>query len=333
MIMNHSLFNEQWDSGQEVFTIESSGSTGDPKPFNLKKEWIIWSANQTAGILGLYREKILCCIPTNKVGGFMMMARAKVFNHPISVHVPTSNPMEALEADHDYTFVSLVPYQLHQILKDPASLLKFNRFKNVLVGGAELGIEIIEKLFELSPAIYMTYGMTETYSHIALRKLSGKGVQQRFVLLPEISISTLEDDRLVIQTPFQAEPLITNDLAEIYPDNSFLIKGRADFIINSGGLKIIPEWCEKQIDMAGLLPLNKFLILPIPHDTLGQVPVIVIEPDIEVPDDLLSKVKAILPLHFHPRDFWILDEIPKTETGKPLRKKALELLYLQHINE
>jgi o-succinylbenzoate---CoA ligase len=331
--MHYQYFSEQWNSGVEDFTIESSGSTGEPKTFQLKRNWIIWSAMQTADILGLENEHILCCIPTNKVGGFMMMARAKVLNFPISVQVPKSNPMEELEPEHDYTFVSLVPYQLYQILNDQGSLLKFNRFKHVLIGGADLGIDTIEKLHELSPAIYLTYGMTETYSHIALRKLSGKGIQQRFVLLPGFSIHTLENDCLVIQTPYLDEPIITNDIAEIFPDNSFSIKGRVDFIINSGGLKISPEWCEKLIDMAGLLPLNKFLILPIPHHSLGHVPVIVIEPDIEIPEDLLSKVKAVLPLHFHARDYWILDEIPKTETGKPLRKKAIELLYLQHINE
>jgi o-succinylbenzoate---CoA ligase len=331
--MNYQYFSEQWDSGVEDFSIESSGSTGEPKAFDLKRKWIVWSARQTADILGLEDEHILCCIPSNKVGGFMMMARAKVLGFPIRVQSPKSNPMEKLEPEHEYTFVSLVPYQLHQILKDPDSLLKFNRFKHVLIGGAELGMDIIEKLHEMTPAIYLTYGMTETYSHIALRKLNGKGIQQRFVLLPGFSIHTLENDCLVIQSPFQDEPLVTNDIAEIFPDNSFSIKGRIDFIINSGGLKISPEWCEKLIDMAGLLPLNKFLILPIPHHSLGHVPVIVIEPDIEIPEDLLSKIKAVLPLHFHARDFWILDEIPKTETGKPLRKKALELLYLQHINE
>lgn len=331
--MQEKNFNEKWDSGDAFFPIESSGSTGEPKTVHLKREWIVWSARQTADILGLEDEKILCSIPTNKVGGFMMMARAKVLDFPISVQVPKSNPMEDLEPEHDFTFVSLVPYQLHQILNDPDSLLKLNRFKHVLIGGADLGIDTIEKLHELSPTIYLTYGMTETYSHIALRKLSGKEIQQRFVLLPGFSIHTLENDCLVIQTPFQDEPLVTNDISEIFPDNSFSIKGRVDFIINSGGLKISPEWCEKLIDMAGLLPLNKFLILPIPHHSLGHVPVIVIEPDIEIPEDLLSKIKAVLPLHFHARDYWILDEIPKTETGKPLRKKALELLYLQHINE
>ncbi|MCZ2129448.1 MAG: AMP-binding protein [Bacteroidia bacterium] len=313
--MNYEEFCRLWEDPSILsFGMETSGSTGEPKTIKLEKKWLIYSAQQTQKALNIKREKILCCLPVNKVSGFMMMVRAKVLNLEFQYEEPSSNPMQNLDAEHNCTFVSLVPLQLKTILEDNISCRKLNRFSHILIGGGDIDRSIEHKLQGIKPMCFHTYGMTETYSHIALRKLNGKDRQRRFYPLPEVEISLNDKGCLQVCTVY-AKNLNTNDLAEIFADNSFEILGRADFAINTGGIKIIPEIVEKQIAETHLLT-NKFAVSSQSDRLLGEKLILVVEGKLQDTKPILTKLKTLLPQYHCPHKIVFVDALPMTETGK-----------------
>ncbi len=161
-----SNFINFWENENSSFLIETSGSTDKPKTIELKKEYLIWSANQSSKIIDLNTfTKILCCIPIDKIGGFIQMARAKVWNKEIEIIKPKTNPLDNYEGNAD--FISLTPHQLNVILDNEKSKQKLVQFKIVLIGGSFISQYINYKLLEFKNTIfYHTYGMTEKYSHI-----------------------------------------------------------------------------------------------------------------------------------------------------------------------
>jgi O-succinylbenzoic acid--CoA ligase len=326
--MTFEDFEKKWDNENiHYFELSTSGSTGSPKSIKLYKNHLKSSVQNTRNALNLSNnEKVLCCLPTQKVGGFMQWVRAKVLNFSITTVEPSQNPMHFISLEHDYTFVSLVPLQLKNILSDTISKQKLNRFNKILLGGSKLDIDLLLKIQELKPDCYLTYGMTETYSHIALQKLNGDGKQQKLYPMPGIYIQKNSDDCLVIQTPYDVNPIITNDLVYIDEDGGFEIRGRNDFVINSGGIKVIPEQLESIIAEKKLLKSGTFAITSIPDAILGEKVIIISEENIE--NEKLLLMKNVLPKNHHPKVFFKMN-IPMTETGKINRAKIKELLSLR----
>ena len=328
--MNFKQFFEQWNSEENtLFKIQSSGSTGTPKEIVLEKKWMIWSANQTIQTLELKNEKILCCLSLQSVGGLMMLARAAYLHCEIMVLEPSIQPFKLLKPKHDFTFVSLTPLQLHNILDDKDEVEKLTLFKNVLIGGASLSLELEERLQDFKNTFWHSYGMSETYSHIALRKINGENKQSRFYPFKDVGIFKEEDGSLTIGVPFYKHLLHTNDLIEHREDNSFLILGRKDFIINSGGLKINPEELEQKITRLGILVENTFVISSMPDKLLGQKLVLVHTiPKLER-NWLLEELRISFKPAFIPKEIVYFNQLPYTQSGKISRNEIKELLSLQ----
>jgi YebC/PmpR family DNA-binding regulatory protein len=202
-------------------------------------------------------------------------------------------------------------------MKSPVK--KLNRFKSIIIGGASASTPLLEKVKTLSCDAYATYGMTETVSHIALQKLNGSDAQDYFEAFPDVKIKTDERDCLVIELPDFSEPIITNDIVKIIHPGGFKIFGRYDNIINSGGVKLMPETIEKKIE-----PILKqpFFVSGIQDDRLGQKLVLIVE-GYEQPG-LLTALKLALPTYEIPRDIFYLDQFIRTETQKINRPKTLE---------
>ena len=324
----YHAFCKQWDDPEfDGFLLTTSGSTGNPKPFTLYKKWLAWSALQTAQTIGLSKnDSIYCCIPTNKVGGFMLYVRAKVLQCELFESSPQANPMLPLDKNHAFTFVSLLPYQLFHILKDFSSLEKLNRFRFVLVGGADIEESLVSKLQKLKPQFYHSYGMTETYSHIALRKLN-KGFQSHFYPLPSVEVSQqLTNQSLIIKAPFCTDGLQTNDVVTFNSDGGFVVEGRADNVIVSGGIKLFPEKIEKMIQSLGMMNGIDFAISSQKHPALGEQ-VVLVANKVEI-NNLLATLKAHLPPYMAPKKWISIPELPFTLTGKINRAKLKELLSL-----
>ena len=305
-------FCQQWENGDPI-SIETSGSTGKPKVITFTKEQFIVSAGKTIAFFDLNKEtKSLLCLSPDTIGGKMMMVRALVGNYPLVLTNPSLDPFEFMDEHID--FVALVPAQLAHVLKNPRSISKLKKVKHILIGGADIPEELSQQLRSHEITAYQSYGMTETISHVALREI---GKDTYYHALPGIHF-TSENNCLTIHYPeIQLKSIQTTDIVELSDESTFHWKGRADFVINSGGKKIHPEELEKRLST---FISGRFILSSIPHPVWGEALVLLSELPITLK-------KAVLIHEFSSV------EIPKfaqtvpmifTENGKIQRKLTLE---------
>lgn len=298
----HEFFTE-WFSNKKYLTVHTSGSTGKPKAVRLLKEHMINSALATARYFELDDEEItaLLCLSPDYIAGKMMLVRAIVSGWNLDVIEPTSHPLEKRKM---YDFTAMVPLQVYN------SLANLHKVKTIIVGGGAVSKALQKDLINVRPKMYSTYGMTETVTHIAVKKLSQlNGITNYFEALPGITLE--EDDRgcLVINAPnISKKQIITNDLINLIDDRHFCWKGRFDNIINTGGVKIIPERVE---DKLGSVIVQRFFISSIKDDALGEKVILIIEG---------KKVKNIdysaLDKYEKPKEVFYIDKFNETKSGK-----------------
>lgn len=311
----------QWRSGQTEFPVSSSGTTGKPGAFMLKRNLIVLSCQITGNALPVSAEdRIHCCLPLTKVGGLMQVFRAEVWGVPIDVAEPTANPL--LHYEGTATIVSLTPMQLSHIWAHEGSRNALLKFRVVLLGGAGISAALEKELAVLEkPLFYHTYGMTETYSHVALRSLGKPGF--RFLLPTTASLS--EKGCLQFSNAITENRVLqTNDVAIIATDGSFSITGRADNVINSGGIKIAAEIVESLIQEHSGLAEGTFFCAGIADEILGEKLVLVIQKGISAPD--LQKI-PFAPTYLRPKAILTAEQFLFTETDKIRRKETLALIY------
>jgi O-succinylbenzoic acid--CoA ligase len=329
-------FCRQWLSGQETFTVTTSGSTGQPKPIVLSRKQMKASARMTGQALGLQPgDKALVCLSTQYIAGMMMLVRGFELDLDLTVVNPSSNPLHDFSPDTRFDFSAFVPLQLQQILTE--SLLKqtvLNRMKAIMIGGAPISLALKKQLQVISAPIFHTYGMTETVTHIALKRLNGPQASDYFSPLPGVEVSL--DSRgclTIIAAVTNGQTIYTNDLAELRPDGSFKWLGRVDNVINSGGVKVQVEKVETTLEDVlrtfhdGRLAKRRFMVGPMPHTQLGQVVVVIIEGNPFSPDEqveLQTKLQKILTKYEIPRTFHFIPVLPETPTGKIDRVACLK---------
>ena len=277
------------------------------------------SAHITCRFLGLHEgETALLCLPLDYIAGKMMVVRAQTCQlHLISI-TPDGHPMAT-----DYglvDFAAMVPLQVWNSLQDPLQASRIRAIRHLIIGGGAVDANLAAALADFPNAVWSTYGMTETLSHIALRRLNGPERSDWYSPLEGVSVSVNADGCLVINAPaVHEEPLVTNDLAEI-DGNRFRILGRKDNVICSGGIKIQIEEVEALLRPHLSMP---FMITKIPDARLGQQMVLLTE------DADRRKIEAVcrqvLPRYWQPRQVIYTEKLPLTETGKPARAAAERL--------
>ncbi len=238
-------FCRDWLAGQETFTQQTSGSTGAPKLQVLSRIQMEASAAATGAFFGTTtRGHLLCCLNPAYIAGKMMLVRALVWDCPITLVEPSGNPLLAMEGQ--FTFVALVPLQVEACLADEKSRKLLQSIPQVLIGGAALPHKTQQGLVQQGIRAWQSFGMTETVSHIALAPIEeGELVYQA---LPGVAIGINEQQCLWIQSPMGGpEKIQTNDTIELRSKNTFTWLGRADFVVNSGGIKLFPEQLERRI--------------------------------------------------------------------------------------
>lgn len=323
-------FIKNWLTGAETFKLTTSGSTGSPKEIILTRHQLQQSANRTREAIGLTpQDTALVCLDTKYIAGKMMLVRALEGNMKIIAIEPSSNPLGKIGSEIRLTFGAFVPLQLHEILNHPGSARLLNQFKVIIVGGASINAQLESEVKKLSCAVYATYGMTETVSHIALQKLNGNNADDHFSTLPGIKISKDERGCLVIDLPEFSEKIVTNDLVEIINPTTFRWLGRYDNVINSGGFKITPERIEKLIEtiFQGLTLKRSYFIGAMPDKQFGQKLFLAIE---GFPVSVEKRIMAGLKQHLHPyevpKKVFYIRKFIRTETGKINRIKTTELI-------
>ncbi len=323
-------FITQWLTGVSEFVQQTSGSTGNPKAISITRDQMIASAKMTEKALGLKRGYYaLLCLNPAYIAGKMMIVRSFVTGMKIIAVTPSANPFLSLNESQQIDFAALVPYQLHEVLQS-AQLDFFNTVSTIIVGGASLNTDVEVKLNDFSSRFYATYGMTETVSHIALKKLNGPDASSSFKILDGVRIQL--DDRgclVVKESPVSTTEIITNDLVEIVDAYTFKWVGRYDNVINSGGLKIIPEKLEARLEyIFRRLALHKrFFVGSVPDVRLGNKVVLVIEGQLkhDTANMLKSEMALEMTKHEVPKEILYRDEFVLTENGKINRKQTLNL--------
>lgn len=314
-------FLAQWNDTSDVIEVHTSGSTGKPKRLLVEKRRMVNSARITCDFLGLKEgDSALLCMPLDYIAGKMVVVRSLVSHlHLISV-MPSSHPLKDITQPID--FAAMVPLQVYSSLQEPAERERLMSIRHLIIGGGAIDDSLESQLQQFPNAVWSTYGMTETLSHIALRRISGKKSSLWYSPLDGVDVSLSSDSCLEIFAPkVNPEKLHTNDIAELrtLPDGSkeFRILGRKDNVIDSGGIKIQAEEVERL-----LRPHLScgFMITKVSDARLGEAVTILIESDDAYL--ALSICKHVLPKHWVPRHVLPISHIPLTETGKPARAEA-----------
>lgn len=327
----------EWLSGATEFVVRTSGSTGDPKPITLRREQLIASARATGEALGLRpRCRALVCLPTGYIAGRMMLVRGLVLNLNMTVVEPSSDPFASLPSDTSFDFIAVVPLQLQVLLDGPPGYLdRLNAMQAILVGGGPLSAALEARVQTLDAPVYHTYGMTETVTHVALRRLNGDEAASTFQPLPGVEIGIDTRGCLRVKGPMTLDLWIqTNDLVEMQDDRSFRWLGRWDTIINTGGVKVQVEQVESALEEAlrGLgLGERRFFIGPLPDERLGHLVAAIVEGEplgIETEAEIQAALRHRLDRFALPRCFVYLPSLAETPTGKIDRQASLRQVHL-----
>jgi len=304
-----SKFLEEWLSDKEYVVAHTSGSTGTPKEIRLLKSDMTTSAKATNKFFGINKDSVLALpLSTDYIAGKMMVARAQIAGCRL-IELPVSNTVNISER---IDFIAVVPSQIQSLLDNPHAP---ELIGNILIGGAPLPDQLAEQLIKRGFRAWLGYGMTETCSHVAIRKIGDKEI---FRAMPAISFDRDSRNCLVIKSEnFSWKKLVTNDVVQLHGNIGFEWLGRYDNVINSGGIKIHPEIHEK--DIRKYIPdIPPFYLLGEPDEKWGQALVMVVE---NPPAGLYDRLKALLKdKKTMPKRIIPVAELPKTVQGTKIRR-------------
>jgi len=310
-------FLKDWFSKDDFIIVKTSGSTGKPKKIALRKEFMINSAKATGHFFNLKENTtVLLCLSTDYIAGKMMLVRALTLGWELDVVMPVSSPLQSINKNYDFS--AMVPLQLEH------SMLFLHRVKKLIVGGGVVSVALQNEIQQLKTEVFATYGMTETITHIAVKRLNHVNCDQSFYkILPNITI--YKDDRncLLIKAPkITNEFIITNDVVTLISDKEFTWVGRYDNVINSGGIKLFPEKIEEKLSV---LIKNRFFVVGIKDASLGEKLILLIEGNKKVIDFTLIQGLSKYEI---PKNIYFISKFIETETKKIQRLQTLDLLKL-----
>jgi O-succinylbenzoic acid--CoA ligase len=346
-------FLEEWNNSSDTVLVHTSGSTGKPKPMHVEKRRMEASARMTCDFLGLHEgDTALLCLPLDFIAGKMMVVRALTRGLRLIEVEPSGHPLRESTQKGRFllcnssqstqrepsllcTFAAMVPLQVWNSLQVPEERERLMQIKQLIIGGGAIDEALERKLNDFPNAVWSTYGMTETLSHIALRRLNGPERSEWYTPFDGVSLSLSEDGCLVIDAPAVHDgPLVTNDIVEFEENEEwgslrkdqgtarrFRILGRKDNVICSGGIKIQIEEVERTLHPYLAIP---FLVTCAKDERLGEQVVLLIEQG-EV-DEVEAICHRTLPKYWQPRHILSIDHLPMTPTGKPARSEARKLV-------
>ena len=332
-------FLEEWNSPSPTVLVHTSGSTGRPKRMLVEKRRMEASARVTCGFLGLSQgDTALLCLPLDYIAGKMMVVRALTCGLRLVAAAPSGLPAWQGSVD----FAAMVPLQVWNLLHDTAGRQRLQTIRHLIVGGGTIDDALARELSELPHHVWSTYGMTETLSHIALRRLNGPERSEWYTPFAGVGLSVSAEGCLVISAPAVHDgPLVTNDMVELEHSPlttplggsgdgaccRFRVLGRRDNVICSGGVKIQIEEVERLLRPHLSVP---YMITRAKDARLGEQVVLLIEQadageERRAIDDAEAVCRQALPRYWRPRRILPVCHLPMTPTGKPARAEAEEL--------
>ena len=338
-------FKKAWDSGQQEFIIHTSGSTGVPKQVTFSRTQLIESARLTVKTFNLQEgDTAFCCLSVDYIAGIMMLVRAFETSMDMMVVEPGSNPFKGIEkhlyllnSNRGKNFFAFVPLQMQTLLEESELFIEtLNSAKGIIIGGAAVGESVLEKIQKVYAPVYATYGMTETLSHIAIKRLNGPDKEDFFSVLEGVEIAKDERGCLKIKSGVTGnEWLVTNDMVELVDADKFRLIGRIDNIINSGGVKIQLEKIEQAVEgiFRDIDFYGRFFAYGVPDKKLGQKLVMVVESKMPLSDgnELGLRFSEKLSKFEIPKEIFFVEKMIETPTGKIDKIKTVNVYVLPQI--
>jgi O-succinylbenzoic acid--CoA ligase len=308
-----------WLNEKDYITVHTSGSTGQPKLIELKKQAMVHSAIATGNYFNFQPgDTALHCLPNTYIAGKMMLVRALILGLEIDMIEPTSQPI--FKTDTSYDFCAMVPLQVEN------SISSINTIKTLIIGGSKVNRPLLDKLRSKTSRFYETYGMTETVTHVAVKQLDSIGYKgdENFNALTDIMFQVDERNCLVIDAPkLLSKTLITNDIVDLQSRTSFRLLGRYDNVINSGGVKLFPEQIEEKLQD---IIKERFIIASEKDTRLGEKLILIVENPEDSIAQILSNIKGLKTLDKFeiPKKIYTLTKFLETASGKIQRFKTLK---------
>lgn len=322
--MNLEEFISDWNSPDPCLMVHTSGSTGAPKPMMVQKCRMRNSARITCDFLGLKPgDTALLCMSVDYIAGKMVVVRSLERGLDLVKVEPSNHPLETLYGRH-LDFAAMIPSQVFCSLQDDRQRQTLRTIGNLIIGGGAISDELQNAINELNSegAIWSTYGMTETLSHIALRRLNGPDASEWYTPFDSVSIGLTSEGCLTIDAPLVHDGiLVTNDLAEIR-DGKFRILGRRDNVICCGGIKLQIEKIESKLQSYIDRP---FCITRKKDAKFGEI-VVLLYSGKELNRSALDEAFRHLEHYEIPKLVLRVDTIPMTKTGKISRAEAEKLV-------
>ncbi|MGW8316954.1 MAG: AMP-binding protein, partial [Bacteroidales bacterium] len=221
-----SFLLEWLDPALETLEQYTSGTTGLPRKIALHRESMVRSAENTLSFFGLTPgARVLLCLPVRYIAGKMMVVRALVGGLDLVTVEPSGRPLQ--DISHPVSFGAMVPLQVYNSLQHEDDL---SRVGKLLIGGGEIHPSLRGRLTALeTPELYEPFGMTETYTHVALRRINGKDTDPLFRTLKGVKISQDERGCLTVEVEGVTRGrLVTNDIVDLASErDGFTWLGRA----------------------------------------------------------------------------------------------------------
>ena len=317
------FLDEWYDNKRQSVTVSTSGSTGQAKIIQLSKKTMNLSAIKTQKYFNYSNGDVaVLCMPVKYIAGKMMLVRAIISGLKLIIQDPSSDPLKEINTDVD--FIAMTPHQMNVSILNSSH--KFRYLKKILLGGAPVSPFLRNKINLINSECFLSYGMTETASHVAIQKFNSIDQAAYFKSLEGISFGVNENNCLLIHADHLDEEIQTNDIVELIDASTFIWKGRVDNIINSGGIKISPELVEERLSE---LISGNFIITSISDKLLGQKMVLLIEAEtnnMQSQDiSLLNRIKSSFPNEINPVSMICLPQFIYSETGKILREETCKL--------
>lgn len=314
--MDLKEFLAEWHNDSPTVLVHTSGSTGQPKPLLVEKRRMEASARTTCEFLGLHKgDTALLCMSLDYIAGKMMVVRSLVCGLRLISVAPNGLPYWQDAID----FAAMVPLQVWNLLHNTEGRERLKQIRNLIIGGGAIDEALERELHDFPNAVWSSYGMTETLSQIALRRLNGAEHSVYYKPFNGVTVSLNEERCLVINAPAVCDGVLTtNDIADL-SEHGFRILGRKDNVICSGGIKIQIEEVERLLRPHLTIP---FIITRERDEKFGEVVVLLIEGTIDNAQQICHRV---LPKYWQPRRIVTVPHIPMTETGKPARAEAERL--------
>jgi len=313
-------FITEWINEEDFVTVQTSGSTGKPKKIKLSKERMMNSAFMTGKYFGFKSgQKVILCLPCDYIAGKMMVVRAMMWGLDLQLVPPKGNPMA--DIDYPIDFAAMIPLQVATIFEEHPE--KFSLINKLIIGGGKVDVQLAKKLQTISTQCYATYGMTETITHVAIKKLNDSHQTTHFEALSNIHFSTDKRGCLKIDAPkLSEETVITNDIVDLKNDTAFEWLGRFDNVINTGGIKVFPEKIEAMLEN---LLTQRFFIASVPDKKLENKVILIIEDKewiTEKINALKLDIKQVLSKFEQPKTIYFVDKFEETPTKKIHRNRT-----------